>query len=277
MIAWNHYEPGGHRIPCPNCARRVGDNTLGLTVAADGKGIAHCFRCGFVESYSPEPAASFVKSAFPRVKGASVAVTRKTLAPYARQMWTASKPLAGVAAAYLEARCCCIPPRDSDLRWLPSLKHPSGYEGPALLALVTDAVTSEPISLHRTWILADGNKANIEKPRLLLGGGHRKQGGVIRLWPNDAVTTGLGIAEGIETALSLAHGFSPVWSLIDAGNLAAFPYLLGIQTLTIGADNDRVGLGAADACASRWVNCGAEVFVTQQAANDLNDVLKEAA
>jgi hypothetical protein len=146
-----------------------------------------------------------------------------------------------------------------------------------LVALVTEAVTGQPISLHRTWVRADGRKADLENPRLLLGDGHRKQGGVIRLWPDDTVTSGLAIAEGIETALSLAHGFAPVWSLIDAGNLAAFQKLPGIQTLLIGADNDRAGFAAADACAARWVDAGAEVFMTQQAENDLNDVLREAA
>jgi hypothetical protein len=136
-------------------------------------------------------------------------------------------------------------------------------------------VTAKPISLHRTWVRADGRKADIEHPRLLLGDGHRKQGGVIRLWPDDAVTTGLGIAEGIETALSLAHGYSPVWALIDASNLAAFPYLPGIESHVIGADNDAAGIAAARACAARWAVAGAEVLLTRQAENDLNDMLTE--
>ena len=91
--------------------------------------------------------------------------------------------------------------------------------GPALVGLVTDAITREPISLHRTWIKGNGCKADIEKPRLLLAG-HRKSGGVIRLWPDTWVTQGLALAEGIETALAAAHTFTPIWSAIDAGNLA---------------------------------------------------------
>jgi putative DNA primase/helicase len=277
MIAWNYYEPGEHRVSCPICARGATDKTVGLTVKANGKGVCHCFRCGFASSNGSNKAPSFGKLTLPRIKGAPLAPKRKTLAAYARQTWAESQPLGGVAVDYLEARRCRIPPPDSDLRWHPSLRHPCGYEGPALLALITDAATSEPISLHQTWVSPDGQKAAIKNPRLFLGDGHRKQGGVIRLWSNEAITTGLGVAEGIETALSLAHGFAPVWSLMDAGNLAAFPYLPGIETLMIGADNDRAGLGAADECATRWAKCGAEVFVTQQAANDLNDVLREAA
>ena len=276
MIQWNHYEPGAHRISCANCGRGDRDKTLGLKVNVDGTGVAHCFRCDFIETYRPEQGARLVTLTQPRIRGVPLTAKRATLAPYARALWAATEPLGGVPLAYLEARHCRIPPRDADLRCHDCLRHCSGYEGPALVALVTDAVSAEPISLHRTWVRADGRKADLESPRLLLGG-HRKQGGVIRLWPDEAVTSGLGIAEGIETALSLAHGFTPVWALIDAGNLAAFPHLPGIQTLMIGADNDPAGRTAATACAIRWADAGAKVFVTRQAENDLNDSLAEAA
>ncbi|MFM0644531.1 toprim domain-containing protein, partial [Paraburkholderia bryophila] len=119
-------------------------------------------------------------------------------------------------------------------------------------------------------------KADVDPPRLLLGG-HRKQGGVIRLWPSEAVTVGLGIAEGIETALSLAWAYVPVWACIDAGNLKALPRLPGIESLVIGADNDPAGMDAAHACAQRWAADRSEVYMTRQEQNDLNDVLKEAA
>ncbi|WJF91157.1 toprim domain-containing protein [Paraburkholderia bonniea] len=201
---------------------------------------------------------------------------RETLSDYGGALWKDCKSLSGTALAYLNARHCRIPPADGDLRYHASLKHPSGYVGPALVALVTDVVTGEPMSLHRTWIRPDGRKADIDSPRLLLSG-HRKQGGVIRLWPDEAVTVGLGIAEGIESALSLAWAYVPVWACIDAGNLKMFPCLLGIDALVIGADNDPAGIDAAYACAQRWAADGAEVYMTRQAENDLNDMLAEAA
>ena len=154
-----------------------------------------------------------------------------------------------------------MPPPDGDLRWHPALTHkPSGMVGPALVALVTDAVTREPITLHRTWVCADGTKAPLDPPRMLLGG-HRKQGGVVRLWPDEAAALGLGIGEGIETALSMARHYTPVWSAIDAGNLGALPVLAGIETLVIGADHDAAGLDAATVCADRWAAAGVEVHV----------------
>jgi hypothetical protein len=68
------------------------------------------------------------------------------------------------------------------------------------------------------------------------------------------------VAEGIETALSAALGFGLVWAAIDAGNLAAFPLLEGVESLTIVADHDpphrltgrSVGLESANICARRW-------------------------
>ena len=87
----------------------------------------------------------------------------------------------------------------------------------------------------------------------------------------------LGVAEGIETALSLAHAFEPVWSVIDAGNLAALPVLGGVECLLIAADNDLAGIKAANECALRWNKEGVEVRITQQPQNDLNDALLEAA
>lgn len=275
MIAWTHYEVGSHRVSCPACGRNERDKTLGLTIEPDGAGVAHCFRCELSESYRPERGARLTMPAQARVKAATTQ-RHEALSDFGGALWRECKKVSGVGAAYLRARQCAVPPADGDLRFHPSLKHPTGYVGPALVALITDVVTRRPLSLHRTWICADGTKADVEPPRMLLGG-HRKQGGVIRLWPDDAVTLGLGVAEGIETALSLAWAHTPVWACIDAGNLTAFPNLPGIECLVIGADNDAAGIGAAQACAQRWVDSDCEVLVTRQAQNDLNDALREAA
>ncbi|GCB02944.1 toprim domain-containing protein [Ralstonia sp. SET104] len=274
MVVWTDYATGDHRVTCPACGRGERDKTLGLTIEAGGKGVAHCFRCAFTASYHPDRGAR-QQAAKPRIK-ATTMQRHAVLSDYGRELWRACKPLSGVAVAYLEGRRCVIPPADGDLRFHPALKHPTGDTGPALVGLITDAVTREPLSLHRTWVQADGRKADVDPPRLLLGG-HRKQGGVIRLWPDEAVTVGLGIAEGIETALSLAWAYAPVWACIDAGNMAGFPVLSGIEALAIGADNDAAGHAAAQACAARWVAADVEVFITRQAQNDLNDAIKGAA
>lgn len=176
----------------------------------------------------------------------------------AERIWRRTQGLRGtLGETYLQHRGCALPPRDSHLRFLPS----DGPHPPSLCAAITDATTGRPLSLHFTRLAADGRgKAGTERDKLLLRG-HRKAGGVIRLWPDEAVTGGLAIAEGVETALAAAHAFTPVWAAIDAGNLAAFPVLPGIEALTILADHDEAGLRAAAACSQRWADAGREARI----------------
>ena len=274
FIDWQSYAPGEYRITCPACGRGKSDKTAGLSVDRDGKGVLHCFRCSHVENYRPERGVAYRAPAVPVQKPQPS--KRESLNDWGLQFWHQCSPLSGVALQYLKARRCFIPPADGDLRWHPSVKHsPSGYTGPALVALITDAVTGKALSLHRTWITTTG-KANVTPARLVLGG-HATKGGCIRLWPDESVTTGLALGEGIETCLSLAHAFSPVWATIDAGHLADFPVLPGVEALTIARDNDMAGIKAAQECAARWVKAGRTVRVTMQQANDTNDILKGAA
>jgi putative DNA primase/helicase len=244
---------GTYRGRCPNCNRAGRDDALAITVKADGKIVYFCHRCHFSGRDSSGEHHPAVPP--PRYKK-----HRQTLSDYGRELWNAACPIAGDARAYLESRNCVVPPADGHLRWCERLRHPCGHIGPALVALVTDALTGVSMSLHRTWVMASGRKAAIESPRLLLAG-HRKTGGVIRLWPDEEVTCRLGVAEGIETALAAAHGFTPIWAAIDAGNLGALPLLPAIESLTIFADHDDVGLRAAVRLASRWAEAGREVLV----------------
>jgi len=149
---------------------------------------------------------------------------------------------------------------------------------PAMVARVTDAQTGQPLTLHFTLLLPDGSgKAPVERPKVLLKG-HRKADGVIRLTDDADVTTGLGITEGIENALvCMAMGWQPVWAAVDAGNIAAFPILPGIEALTIFADNDSAGIKTAKQCAARWKVAGREVRIVApiRAGEDWADVARE--
>jgi hypothetical protein len=191
------------------------------------------------------------------------------------------------AAIYLDQRCCIVPP--GDLRWHPALEDKvSGYSGPALVGLVTDARTGMPINLHRTWIAADGaGKAPIEKPRRLLKG-HRSRG-AIRLWLEEEVTLGLVVGEGVETCLAAAlESLTPVWATISAGNLAAFPVLPGIEALTILVDHDkpnpktgkRAGRDAALELIRRYTEAGFDpkrdikVIYPPTEGEDVNDLVR---
>ena len=266
---------GNHRLRCPHCGKRETDKTLSVTVEHD-RTIWHCFRCGMAGAQLAERTVMRVGTP-PKIP--SHPVRYLSLTAQWRDVWRSLKPISGTAAEYLRARSCEIPPADGDLRCTESLRHPSGYVGPALVGLVTDALTGEPLTLHRTWIKADGKKADVDPPRLLLGR-HRKQGGVIRLWPQPSVSDALTVSEGIESGLTAATMYAPVWSAIDAGNLGAMPVVDGVQSLLIAADNDPAGLRASSQCADRWHQAGRKVRILKSPipGEDLNDyVLRSRA
>jgi len=260
------------RGPCPQCDRGPKDRALAVTTDHRGT-VSFCHRCGYT-------------SAEPNRQPVAIRATRCTMqnrpdtlddsppldwSLTAERIWRRTVPLRGtVGAVYLQNRGCRLPPADSDLRFLP----PHGVFPPSLCGLVTDAATGKKLSLHFTRVAPDGSgKAGTDRDKLLLRG-HRKKGGCIRLWPDEAVTTGLAIAEGIETALAAAHRFTPIWSTIDASNFAAFPLLAGIEALTIYADNDEAGVKAARECARRWRDAGREVHarVPKQPGQDVADI-----
>ena len=125
----------------------------------------------------------------------------------------------------------------------------------AVVALMTDAVSGEPTGIHRTFLDADGMKLE----RKMLG-----RQGVVRLSPDDAVTEGLGIAEGIEDGPAvLLSGWGPVWVAGSAAlDQAHFPVLGGgIEALTIFADADTPGMEAAEMCRARWLAASREVRI----------------
>ena len=252
---------GKHRVPCPACGKGKHDKALSVTVEAD-HAVWHCFRCG--RAGAKRNGRTAHNLAVTRRHAEPLPTGHLTLAWHWRAMWRDMTPVRGtIAEQYLSARRCGLPPEDGALRYATALWHPTGYVGPALVALVTDAVTREPLTLHRTWIKPDGMKADIDPPRLLLGK-HRKKGGVIRLWPDESVTTALAIGEGIETMLTVALAYKPVWSAIDAGNLAAFPVLDGVESLLVVADHDDAGLRAAEQCAERWYRARREVRIVNR-------------
>ena len=125
----------------------------------------------------------------------------------AHRRWLESGPIGGLGKRYfIEHRRLNITQLHIDhaLRWHDGIR--------AVVALMTDPISAEPLGVHRTFLDADGAKLH----RKMLG-----PQGVVRLSPGEAVTAGLGITEGIEYGLAvLLSGWSPVWAATSSGAVA---------------------------------------------------------
>ena len=140
---------------------------------------------------------------------------------------------------------------------------------PAMVALMTDPVTGEPCGIHRTFLRSDGSGKAEGQAKMMAG-----SAGVIRLLPDEDVTLGFGLVEGIETGLSVMqrYGWRPIWAATSAGGIAHLPPLPGIEAVTIFADADGAGHKAAAACASHWIGAGREARINLPPAGDFNDL-----
>lgn len=291
-------QPGNYRLPCPRCPTPgPRDTALSVTVYKDGHGAWQCFRCGWSGACAGEQAVrvrmlrrGLDRGAIARLARelpGELAPVRTTISDEGLKLWVQGRFIERDTPAhrYLTARA--IEPKvvgglSHALRWLPDHRHPCGWVSPALVALVTNAETGEPMTLHQTWLTRDGTaKAPIRKPRMFLGG-RTKKGGVVRLTPDDDVHTALGIAEGVENALSaITLAGLPCWSGLDAGNLAKLPVHPTAESLVAFADHDTHGRGqrAAAELAERWAAAGREahVWCHPRPGCDLNDWLRERA
>lgn len=225
-----------------------------------------------IEEGAPKPA--------PKARTSETETAHQTLAPKWRKFWEQCRLITpdSPAGRYLTGRCCALPA--NDVRWHPEAWHWFERRAmPAMVALLTDIASGEPISLHFTFIKADGNgKAKIEAPRLYLAD-HRKAGGVVRLDPDESVESGLIVGEGLETCLSYRLQFAPVWSLLDAGNLGDFPVLPGVEGLTVLVDRDPAGERAFEVVRDRYRAAGRTLaldiirIAASEAGRDINDVV----
>lgn len=146
-----------------------------------------------------------------------------------------------------------------------------------MIALMRDVITSEPVGIHRTALHDTGARKREMPdglgPKRMLG---RARGAVVMLRP---LATTLGIAEGIETALSAEEVHAlPVWALLSAAGMASFPVIPSLHFLSIFADHDRPGLNAAAACATRYraAAIDGEVRCPTAVGHDWNDHIRGA-
>lgn len=137
-----------------------------------------------------------------------------------------------------------------------------------------DNKNGNPETYHITY-LKDGAKADLPVDRKLMTPVNTVTGGAIRLFD---VARVIGIAEGVETALSCAKMFAmPVWATISANGLENFEVPEFVEKVVIFADNDEnyIGQSAAFNCAKRLESQGIKAYVKVSRNNDFNDDLIE--
>ena len=262
---------GENRCACPKCARGPRDDALAVRIEGC-RATWICFRCQWTGAAS----ASMSLEARASRQPITPAADRRECISLARTIWCESFSLSGTPGeAYLKRRDCIVPRADGDLRYHSRLFCAKvGRTLPAIVARVSTVAGNRGVGIQRIFLDPLGSDHAIAKMRL----GGSDEPVCIRLCPDDAVTSSLAIAEGVETALAAAHLHSPIWSTIDAGGMARFPVLAGIESLTVFGDHDDAGIQAAGACMDRWLAAGRRVtgIAPRRPGADINDLVREA-
>ncbi|MDO6584816.1 toprim domain-containing protein [Salipiger sp. 1_MG-2023] len=264
--------------PCPICQPegRKEQNALTLADGRDGRWLLNCKKagCSFTDilaaaGVSPGSHAAPDPAGMAR-RDAEAKADAEKRERQARALWSEARPIAGtLVETYLRARgiTCALP---NTLRFHPACWHPTAKRFPAMIARV-DGV--ERFAAHRTYLRPDGSgKAEVTPPRAMLGA---VAGGAVRLTQAEGP---LVVAEGIETALSLACGLlrvpATIWAALSTSSLCCLHLPDPPGRLTIASDGDDAGRAAAHALAERAHALGWAVsLLPAPDGTDWNDIL----
>ena len=286
----------GRHVGCPVCKGGVDrfrwDNK-------EGKGTWICSKCGAgngvqlvmkLKGLEFKQAAEFIESILPKteVKLPEAAGRSKgAQAEAMRRLWTKARLLDGndIASRYLGNRGISLRDEQTCLRHIDALPY---WNGKGASVGVYGGMLAKFVSpdekwatLHKTYLEEPGVKAKVEKPRMLMPGG-MPQGGAVRLGP---VCEVMGIAEGIETALSAANLYDvPVWAALSANSLVRWEPPEGCKHVIVFGDRDEsfTGQMASYELAHKLVarsKYHVEVrlpWLEGRTNIDFNDVLREA-
>ena len=188
-------------------------------------------------------------------------------------LWDSARPLMGSPAEqYLRRRSITIQP--PALRFHPRTPLGRGKRAvfrPAMIAALHDR--RHLVALQRTFLDPQEPRSarDLANPRRMLG---HPGGGAVMLAP---ATDTLGLAEGIETALSAILLLAiPVWATLGNERLARIAIPDSVTRLILLPDNDRGGrIGAAKAMeAYAMPGRTIETLWPPQGYNDWNDCLR---
>lgn len=191
----------------------------------------------------------------------------------AQRLWREAATLVGSPAAdYLQSRC--ITATSPDLRFHPRM--PLGPKGavrflPAMVAAVRN--DAEVLALHRTFLDPEGaGLARFDQPKRALGS---LGSGAVRLaFPRGGR---LGLAEGIETALSVMQLFGiPCWATLGNERFGLVTIPEGVRELHLFVDNDAGGVLADERARKAYAAEGRRIVTRPPptTGHDWNDELK---
>lgn len=190
----------------------------------------------------------------------------------ALRIWGGARPIAGTPAErYLEKRGLAVQP--SELRYHPKAPHcprPLTRFRPALIAAVRDE--SGILAVHRTFLdVRRDCLAALDEPRCGLG---RFGSGAVRL---GGTAPRLGLAEGIETALSASALFGlPCWATLGTERFRHVALPRHVTELVLFLDNDAGGRRAEALAREAHAHLPIEARYPQLEGADWNDVLRTA-
>ena len=256
--------------------------SLSVTRKPDGRVLVHCFAgCAGADVIDalrhrglwPGRAERPRRRPVHRPQTPDQAAARKRR--FAQAIWRAAAPVAGtLGEVYLRHRRIRGPLPDC-LRFLDRHPHLTRVTAhPALIAAVQD-VSGAVIAIQRTWLAADGSgKAALEPAKAGLG---PMDDGAVRLRPAARL---IGLAEGVETALSAAELFGlPVWASLGANRLGQVKLPEICSDVVIFADDGASGLEQARQAARVLGRQGRTVHIERppRGFGDFNDLARAAA
>ena len=277
----------GKHMACPFCGGKdrfrfddkAGNGTFFCTHCGAGSGVDFAMKwmkCDFITAK---------KEIEKHLPSASVTIQKATrsvesLRDRQAALWSRASALrdGDLVAIYLAARGLTFSEKyPSQLRFASDLTYihedKSKSRHPAMLAKFVSP-DAKDFTLHYTYLDPNGGKAKLPKQKANALG-PMPAGGAVRLAPSSDV---MGIAEGIETALSAMAIFEfPVWSALSAGGLVKWKPPPTARNIVIFGDNDAslAGQNAAYGLGYRLKTEGysVEVRIPDGVGQDWNDVL----
>ncbi|MGP6089855.1 DUF7146 domain-containing protein [Antarctobacter jejuensis] len=267
--------------PCPVCQPegRKEQNALTLRDGAGGRLLAHCKRLGC--DFHHILVAAGIASGDYRAPDPRDLLKRETSrlaeavkrARQAERLWNEAQGIAGtLAETYLREARGITCPLPGTLRFHPACWHgATATRQPAIVARVEGG---DGFSVHRTYLRPDGlAKAALDPKKAMLGA---VAGGAVRI--ADAKGP-LVVAEGIETALSLACGLlrgpATIWAALSTSGMRGLRLPPETGRLNIASDGDDAGQAAAFALAERAHAHGWSVsLLPAPQGRDWNDVIR---